>query len=239
MPNPRCDRTWQVEAKLDGRLDEAASAALDVHARTCDACGHALASRRNEAADRDLTNGHARGDDQAPRRPTLRAVEADVVADDESFAWGPTILTTLAAIATLGALAAQLVQRRPTDEFATRHTDAHAAYAGNATLPVARPSLRVTLRDGHAVLDVPAMPGAAPVLLTLPDGELELDGAQLDVVVDAAKTRSLRVVKGTVSLSATARHDMLHAGDEWRSPASAKPSTSEAASRPSGLTPDN
>jgi hypothetical protein len=239
MPNPRCDRTWQVEAKLDGRLDEAASAALDVHARTCDACGHALASPRNDAADRDLTNGYARGDDQAPRRPTLRAVEADVVADDESFAGVPAILTTLAAIATLGALAAQLVQRRPTDEFATRHSDAHAAYAANGVLPVARPSLRVTLSDGHAVLDVPAMPGAPKVVLSLPDGELELDEAQLDVVVEGSKTRGLRVVKGTVSLSPSARHDTLPAGDAWRSSASETPSTSKAATRPSTLTRDD
>jgi hypothetical protein len=97
----------------------------------------------------------------------------------------------------------------------------------------------VTLSDGHAVLDVPAMPGAPKVVLSLPDGELELDEAQLDVVVEGSKSRGLRVVKGTVSLSPSARHDTLPAGDAWRSSASETPSTSKAATRPSTLTRDD
>jgi anti-sigma factor RsiW len=227
MPNPRCDRTWQVEAKLDGRLDEAASAALDVHARTCSACTDALTTPSNDAPDVDLTRGRARYADQALRRPTLRAVELEVVTDDEPFSRTPMIATTLAAVVTLGALAAQIVHRHPTDEFATRVRATPSARREDempaSPSPIAAPVVRMTLREGHALVDVPRMSSDARTVLTLPDGDVELNGAQLEVVVEGAKTRTLRVIEGTVSLSFSKQHDTLQVGERWAPAGSAAP----------------
>ncbi|MDB4986076.1 MAG: hypothetical protein JWN04_1254, partial [Myxococcaceae bacterium] len=38
MKTPTCDRSWQVEAARDGRLDPSARAAMEAHSTGCTVC---------------------------------------------------------------------------------------------------------------------------------------------------------------------------------------------------------
>jgi hypothetical protein len=230
--NASCPRSFEVEALRDGRLSGVERASFERHLSTCAHC-----SREAQALD---ALGRALREREPPRpdelhvrreRTRLLAAFDSSLVSRESGGRGRRQLFALGAAAVL--LAGVLVfwlrgSSSPAlpAERAVVHADAAAVWSRR------HDALRelVVLERGALWVHVAHAPGARPLLVLLPDGELEDTGTTFSVSVVEGRTTRVAVQEGSVILRLRGRAPVAIAAGQSFSPVSPAPLASQSAS---------
>jgi TolA-binding protein len=238
----RCDRAWQAEAIEDGRLGGADAASFERHAATCDLCSReirALAALRRAGARLPVLTSTPL--EQRRQRHELLRRANDLAVRTPPTSWRRPLAVTLGLAALTAGLVFWLRSSAPAPVPATRSAAdvpsfQIAASPGADWRTVERgATVRLWARSGHIELAVGRLRAGQRFLLELPDGELEVRGTRFVVIADGARTRSVRVVEGSVALRLRGQPALvLTAGDEW----SARSAAASATAAPgAGSTP--
>lgn len=227
MKHPMCPRAWEVEAARDGRLLGEALAKHERHRQTCPGCQreHQLASRLSEVLAGEPV------DEVALRRARASLLErahgrSSVRSRPTWSSW-----TLAAAVALLVALGFWL-RGRAVSTTLQRPTALDVAPADGArwTRRDTETHHRIDLSEGTLELTVTRSAGRRPVVVQVPDGEIEDLGTRFRVVVHDAKTESIVVNEGSVVFRRPALPDVrLSAGERWDAPRVATASPTAAA----------
>lgn len=251
---PPCQRTWEAEAVVDGRLGEKEKASFDRHVSECATCRDAVARLRTLASLLASMPSTPRSDldRRRQRNALLRAANAAVVDAKPRV---PRIAFALTAGVAVAAALAFVVGRSDAPKGAStpppaahfevaevEHADLHEEREGDLS--------RVVMRGGVASFHVERVRAAGRFVVAVPDGEIEVRGTRFVVDVQDGKTRSVTVVEGIVEVRLGSFAGLLRAGERWPSaepvvsasvaPAPALPPASGVAvapSAPSGLPP--
>lgn len=243
MKPAACLRLFEVEALRDGRLNGAERVSFERHLSSCAAC--AREARQLDELARALREPLLRGDELSARRERVRLLaafdrsllrpSADVRADRYSrlFAVG----VAAAALASLFFVWGwrRLAEPLPTPRAAVRPS-VHATWSRQ----VRDQREVVTLEQGELHIQVHHVAGSLPLLVALPDGELEDIGTTFSVVVQAGHTISVTVDEGRVLLRLREHAPIVLAAHDAWSPAVVSalpvaptmPSSAPAASAP-------
>ncbi|MFO0642102.1 MAG: FecR domain-containing protein [Polyangiaceae bacterium] len=222
-----CQRTWEAEAVVDGRLGEKEKASFDRHTSECAACRDAVARLRTLASLLASVPSTPRSDldRRRQRNALLRAANAAVVDAKPRV---PRIAFALTAGVALAAALAFVFGRSEAPKGASvpppaarfevadvAHADLHEEQVGELS--------RVTMRGGVASFHVEPVRAAGRFVVAVPDGEIEVRGTRFVVDVQDGKTRSVTVVEGLVEVRLGTFVGLLRAGERW-------PATEPAAS---------
>jgi hypothetical protein len=204
-----CSRLFQVEALRDGRLDGAERKSFERHLATCAACAReAEALEKLAAAARAGATDHRGADQLRILRERTRLL---ATFDRALVSAGLPGLTTMlsprrwlapATVAVLmGALVVIWRGRPAVDPASLARANVRA---GTNTIWTRQKGNRgreeITLRHGFLRIHVDHAAGEQPVLVRLPDGELEDVGTTFMVTVDDAETTRVAVEDGRVVL---------------------------------------
>lgn len=216
MNRSRCDRTWQAEAREDGRLDKRDLESFERHAQHCPACTREIAALAKitltmaalpEAKRTDLEHRRA-------RQELLRRANEQFLTDKPAAKpWKMWVLAGSVALASMG-LTWQRFGTAPV--HAPTFDIADVAHAVWQTETIASTS-RVTLRSGKAAFHVEHLEREEKFFVNLPDGRIEVRGTRFVVDVVEGKTHSVEVTEGIVWLDIPSFHGLLHAGERWPS----------------------
>lgn len=228
-----CGRLFQVEALRDGRLEGAERKSFERHLAGCAVCAHEADEMEKLAAAARAGATDARSADQL--RILRERTRLLATFDRALVSSGLPGLTAIRsrrwrAPALVAALAAALIvywRGRPAVDPASL---ARASIrAGTNTIWTGRQANgreEITLRHGVLRIHVDHAAGALPVLVRLPDGELEDVGTTFMVTVDDAETTRVAVEDGRVVLRLRGRPAVdIGAGGLWvpePAPATAK-----------------
>ncbi len=228
-----CHRAFEAEAARDGRLGDAERTSFERHKRTCAAC-------EQEARALDVLALALRADDQAicdelhvrrERTRLLAAFDRELVRP----APNPNLRRWGFAAFTLGTLAAIFfyvffgtrpdAERQESLSSAVVRADDAAVWSkrvedGRETVILERGTLAI--RVTHAA-------GRSPILVALPDGEIEDIGTTFTVSAQNGRTSRVAVQEGSVVLRIHGRPVVtLGAGETWMSdPSPSMPSPAE------------
>jgi hypothetical protein len=224
---------FQVEALRDGRLEGAERKSFERHLAGCAVCAHEADEMEKLAAAARAGATDARSADQL--RILRERTRLLATFDRALVSSGLPGLTAIRsrrwrAPALVAALAAALIvywRGRPAVDPASL---ARASIrAGTNTIWTGRQANgreEITLRHGVLRIHVDHAAGALPVLVRLPDGELEDVGTTFMVTVDDAETTRVAVEDGRVVLRLRGRPAVdIGAGGLWvpePAPATAK-----------------
>ncbi len=231
-----CDRSLDVEAAFDGRLDPAAQTAAMNHARGCSSCEAHLASLRSL---RETTSSLP---EVALDIAEVQRVRAQVIAAASrarpSTPWVARAVMVAAVLAL--AFVGLRLSRRPSPAVArapiARAVGVDLAGAGTlrpdpgAVFRVERagPDTRVALTSGTIHLAVVHRRPTERFVIALTDAEVEVRGTRFAVEADEGHLRRVRVTEGLVAVRyAGAPERLVAAGDSWELPSApvAEPST--------------
>lgn len=213
MNQRRCERTWQAEAREDGRLDKRDLLSFERHAAHCEDCTAEMAALRGITQKMAVLPEPERTDLQhrRARQELLRRANEEFLTDKPVAK--PWKMWTLAGAVALG-LSIFLWQR--TDQVAKAPafdivdmTDAVWQTETNAS------TSRVKLQSGQAAFHVEHVQKDAHFYVDMPDGHIEVRGTRFLVDVVEGKTRSVVVTEGIVWLDVPAFHGLLRAGERW------------------------
>ena len=235
MSQPRskpCARSWQVEAARDGRLTGKDLASALRHRETCAECTAAAARLAELGA----------GIAELPAQPfaalTARRVRQNLLAAFNETVLDPpraksvprrAWLLAFGLVGALGGFYFWVGQRARPSVTQTRLISAvevHASAGARFTDQLENGLDRVVFDDGQASFTVHPHPNR-PVLIALPDGELEDLGTIFDLSVREGHTQTISVSTGRIAVRLRERAPFtLTAGESWqREPAaSAVPS---------------
>lgn len=214
-----CQRTWEAEAVVDGRLGEKEKASFDRHTSECAACRDAVARLRTLASLLASVPSTPRSDldRRRQRNALLRAANAAVVDAKPRV---PRIAFALTAGVALAAALAFVFGRSeaptgasvppPAARFEVAdvaHADLHEEQVGELS--------RVTMRGGVASFHVERVRAAGRFVVAVPDGEIEVRGTRFVVDVQNGTTRSVTVVEGLVEVRLKGFVGFLRAGERW------------------------
>jgi TolA-binding protein len=219
-----CERSWQAEAARDGRFSDFDRASFERHAAACAVCTREMrALVELETAFRSLPAQTSSPLERRRARIELLR-RANALAVHEHPRWSRRRLTVSALVATAAAALAfaVFVLLRPARVHQPHESIAAPTYrlkaSEGADFALADPgaTLRIDARYGRFELEVDRLKQGQRFLLSLPDGELEVQGTRFMVDVDRARTRSVRVTEGGVALRLRNRAPLvLSAGDRW------------------------
>lgn len=213
MNQRRCERTWQAEAREDGRLDKRDLLSFERHAAHCADCMAEIAVLRGitqkmaalpEPERTDLEHRRA-------RQELLRRANEQFLADKPAAK--PWKMWSLAGAVALG-LSIFFWQRTDRTAKAPAFDIVDMAQAVWQTETIASTS-RVKLQSGQAAFHVEHVQKDAHFYVEMPDGHIEVRGTRFVVDVVEGKTRSVVVTEGIVWLDVPAFHGLLHAGERW------------------------
>lgn len=223
-----CNRTWQAEASVDGRLEPDELAAFERHAHGCSACSaelgslRALAEQMSALAEPERTELERRRQRAAlQRRAHELLLQSNPSQRNVRFAFAAVLVVCLTVIAAI-ALRRPSV-RAPAFEVVDL---AQAEWS----LETKEATSRVKLRGGTASFHVEHLQGGARFVVEMPDGRLEVRGTRFVVHVAQGHTRSVIVTEGTVLLQLPGFDGLLHAGERW--PAIEPPASSTSSVPP-------
>ncbi|HRI64955.1 MAG TPA: FecR domain-containing protein [Polyangium sp.] len=214
MNRHRCERTWQAEAREDGRLESRDLASFERHAAHCPDCADEIAVLRDitrkmselpEPKRTELEHRRARQD------LLRRANERFLAEKPAARPWKNWVLAGAVALGAWG-LYGQYSGRTPT--HVPVFDVANMTNAVWQTETIASTS-RVTLQSGTAAFHVERLAGEERFLVDMPDGHIEVRGTRFIVDVADGKTRSVVVTEGKVWLDVPHFHGLLQAGDHW------------------------
>lgn len=216
MTRDRCERTWQVEALEDGRLEDKDRASLERHLATCAVCDRAreeLAALRRVLRDLPVSTP-SELDRRRGRAALLARANDEVVAPKRPmFRIAPALVAVAVVVATVVLL---LARRSPsaTDGAGPRFEVLDVAQADYTTARDGA-TASVVLRSGTASFHVERVGADARFLVKVPDGEVEVRGTRFVVTVSEGRTRSVVVTEGTVDVRVAGHHGLVHAGERW------------------------
>lgn len=240
-----CARTWEIEAARDGRVSDAAKAALDRHVEQCSICREEM----------DYLEGVSRalGELGAPdvndialrrlRQRILRRADAELAGRSVPPARPRRTPFVVAPIALAAALVALLFWSRWTNSVmspspavvATTTVDATGDGDARWSKHTEGETERVDLSDGTLRLRVRKAPNGRKVVVRVPDGEIEDLGTIFHVVVRDGVTRRVAVEEGRVTIRLTnAAPITIGSGQTWER---SEPPTAMATAPPVVLTP--
>ena len=228
MNDTGCERSWEVEAIVDGRLDEASAASFERHVIACTICrserdAHAnlvaAMSHLPEETPSDLEHRRA-------RNALLKAANDTLIGSElRPRAWLRFVPIGAAAAASV-ALALRFVIPSPAAPAIAGVSESLAHFemldegAAQWAKEVDGTTTRVRFREGRARFHVNHLENGARFVVSLPDGDLEVRGTRFLVVVEGGHTNEVTVTEGRVSLDVDDFHGLLEAGQHWtRTPA--------------------
>lgn len=235
-----CARAWQAEAVFDDRLAAADAESFRRHATTCTTCARELELlARLSAAGAELS-----WPESTPlarrrlRQELLREANERALGGSRASAWLHVPRKPWAAFALLSCAALALLIGWPHDEPQSKR----AARLGSPSFRLQSSEnavwrtlergaqLRLAAERGHFELTVDALRAGQRFVVTLPDGELEVQGTRFAFDVDGTHTERVEVQEGRVALRlATSATRVLSAGDSWTNWAKTKIVTAEPA----------
>lgn len=236
-----CPRIFEAEAMRYGRLDRAERASFERHRLTCPACSREVRAL-DAVADAVRASSPAPKDDLNVRRERMRLLSAydrELVAPrrHRKAPLFPSLSLAALVVGFLvflrvqhGAHHAPIVALVPT---ASVHAEGSAAWSrrwqGDRE--------EIVLERGALSIKVDHSSGKGPVLVRLPDGELEDIGTTFSVTVEDNRTTCVAVDEGTVALRLRGQPSVvLDRGAVWMpdgmlgSPVSARPTAAAAVS---------
>lgn len=213
MKRERCERTWQAEAREDGRLEPRDLASFERHVPHCEDCTAEIAALRGltrkmaslpEPERTDLEHRRARNE------LLQRANEAFLAPKKRVQPLQKFALVAAMALGFSGILWQVRRDAPPLPTFdvvdvtnAVWHTETNASTS------------RVKLQSGTAAFRVDHLEGASRFLVEMPDGKIEVRGTRFVVDVENGQTRSVEVTEGIVWLEVPRFQGLLHAGERW------------------------
>ena len=223
-----CGRSFQVEALRDGRIVGAERKSFERHLASCPACARDAGALEELAVAARAAHDDGRNDDELrvlrERTRLLAAFDRTLVSPGRGGRLAMPSARSWLAPAAVAALAAALVviwRGHPTVEPAP---SARASVRADAAATWSRRlggggREEITLLHGllHIHVDHPgAEGGERPLLVLLPDGELEDVGTTFTVIADDAHTTRVAVEDGRVVLRLRGRPAVdIRAGDDW------------------------
>ncbi len=215
--NP-CPKTWQVEAREDGRLSDRDRASFERHLESCQECTRAVEqlSTLAQVLAQVPTPQPTELESRRARTQLLALANAGMLGESRRpqrwLALG--LLPVFAAIALIFGIFRHRVPTPLTGTAAPLFEVANVDQADFSTERVGTTS-RVALRSGRASFHVEHVKSGARFLVTLPDGEVEVRGTRFVVDVADGHTRSVAVSEGFVAVRVGAFEGLLHAGERW------------------------
>lgn len=237
MNRRRCERTWQAEAREDGRLDKRDLLSFERHAAHCEECKAEIAELRGIAEKMAALPEPERTDLQHRRARQELLRKANDQFLHEKPTEKPWKVWAFAGVLAVG-LSIFFWQRTNQNTAKAPVFDivdmTHAVWQ---TETIASTS-RVKLQAGSAAFHVEHLQKDAHFYVDMPDGRIEVRGTRFVVDVVEGKTRSVVVTEGIVWLDIPAFHGLLHAGERW--PALEKaalnpPTNTDSSSNPTNL----
>lgn len=216
MSKSRCPRSFEAEASRDGRLGADERASFEAHAEKCADCTKAI--RELDALGARLRSAPVpRADDLQARRERTRLlsdfnrglVEPRKKSRAQLFALVPIAALVVGIAFALhrvgrGVAADASVSPEPGTEWSSKVDGEHTV------IELDRGTLAIVVSHG---------PGARPVVVHLPDGELEDTGTTFEVSVENGHTSRVSVDEGAVVLRLNGRQPVaLAAGGAWNAP---------------------
>jgi ferric-dicitrate binding protein FerR (iron transport regulator) len=224
-----CDRLWEIDALLEGRLGAADAEACERHRRSCTACSEKL------TADQRILALAAQLPAAAVDEVSAKRLRARILRDAAGTAVASRSVSRVTMIA--AAIAALAVAVLLTSGV-RRAMDRGEALAVAATWDlVGSPTGRVTpdagavfvqtrfgaletvrLLEGTVALSVPHREARERFVVRVPDGEIEVRGTTFRVSVTDGRTTEVRVTEGVVAVRVGGRDEViLRTGDAWPS----------------------
>jgi ferric-dicitrate binding protein FerR (iron transport regulator) len=243
MTRDRCKRTWEVEALVDGRLDEKERSSLERHLAGCADCTRA----REQMSKLSEVLGELPSPDPKPLEVRRQRAALLARANEEVVEASPrgrrTALVAL-AFAALVVLALAFLRGRTSPEVAKPSAPpapefevadvSHADFASERVDSVSR----VTLRSGSLGFHVEHVKPGARFIVAVPDGEVEVRGTRFTVDVVDGHTRAVRVTEGVVEVRLDGFKGLLRAGESWpRETAAVEPPPTQPTEAPSVTPP--
>lgn len=214
MSQEPCERSWEVEAALDGRLDPASRAAFEQHLARCRACQvehealrklvHELRKIASDVDEVALRRLRQQTMDRAHRALTVQT-------------WRPRRALAAGVAALVVALGLIAFLRR--DHVPTRQAVVSVVPQGAASWQrtVERDVERVELTSGVLQFRVARALHAPRLVVVVPEGEIEDIGTTFSVAVRAGKTVEIAVSQGRVLFHRRGLPELqLVAGSAWR-----------------------
>jgi hypothetical protein len=211
-----CPRLFEVEALRNGRLAGAERNLFERHLTTCAVCAHE--ARELGALGAALRLSHRTETDElrARRERTrlLAAFDRALISRTPPKTRGRPFAIAMAAVV----LAAVLLIWR---SFSAAPVAVSRAliHEGPATVWSRRTADRrdvVVLERGELRIQVTHADGKLPLLVLLPDGELEDTGTIFSVTVEGSRTTRVAVLEGSVRLRIRAKPAIeIRAGETW------------------------
>jgi ferric-dicitrate binding protein FerR (iron transport regulator) len=223
MTRQTCNRAWEAEARIDGRLGPKDEASFVRHLADCPDC-----TRATERLERLAATLSAIPHSPATELERRRA-RADLLRKaNQGLVEGPrqkrAVWIVIPAIAIAAALVF-LVRSRTAGEAPSASivprfevTDVHDA---NVREELSGTTSKVHLSSGTASFHVEHLHSDARFLVALPDGEVEVRGTRFVIDVEGGKTRSVVVTEGFVEVRLEGFRGLLHAGERWPSASAA------------------
>lgn len=242
MSQVRCERLWQVEASLDGRLSDSDRASFERHAETCAECQSELAAERSLLETMGALPEHRRSEleQRRARNALLRAADERLLTRADGRPGLRNKAPWLGLVA--AAAVALLFWARPWGEasapLATATYEVAPEGAADYAREVVGDTTQIAFRAGRAGFHVEHLEGPARFVVALPDGQLEVRGTRFVIDVAEGRTREVTVTEGAVALSLPGFSGLLRAGERWpttvAAPAPEEPVAAPLASTDSG-----
>lgn len=214
MNRRRCERTWQAEAREDGRLGERDLTSFERHAAFCQDCTDEIASLRDitqkmaELPEPQRTElEHRRARQELLRRANERFLTDKPTAKP----WRMWAFAGVACVWLGLVVATRLPTPTPRPRFDVIGMSKEAIWH----VDTIDSTSHVKLQSGTAAFHVERLENETRFLVDMPDGHIEVRGTRFVVEVAAGKTRSVVVSEGKVWLDVPDFHGLLRAGERW------------------------
>lgn len=227
MKQAACPRLFEVEALRDGRLTGAERVSFERHLTICSACAREAAALASlQQALHDSFPG-ARDELQLRRERTrlLGAFDHALLTPERPWPPGRRRLGLAAAVTVVVALSTAALQLRPgSPARRAEAVDVRAEPGASWSRSVDQERERIVLERGVLHVHVREAHEKLPLLVVLPDGELEDTGTTFSVAVAAGKTLRVTVAEGSVALRLHGRKPVsIGAGATWTAPPAPAP----------------
>lgn len=238
MTRQHCNRIWEAEARVDGRLGPKDVASFERHLADCPDCTRAT-ERLDQLASTLAALPHTPKSELERRRARaelLRKANENWVEKPGSSRSAWWVLPAVALAAALFFLVRARSGETPGASVVPRFevTDVHDAKVREE---VEGTTSRVRLSSGTAAFHVEHLHSNARFLVALPDGEVEVRGTRFVIDVEGGKTRSVTVTEGFVEVRLAGFRGLLHAGERWPSATAAvEPAASTVAAAATAVT---
>jgi hypothetical protein len=216
-----CPRRFEAEAMRDGRLGDAERASFERHTAGCAACAQEVAALEDLAE--ALREGGASADDLHARRERTRllaAFDRELVTPPRPSPARRVLWPAAVALLVVGLFA--FWRSRPPAFELPKAPSASVVVPVNEAVWSKRPDgerEKIVLERGELLIRVHHGAGERPLLVVLPDGELEDTGTTFTVTAEHGRTVRVAVEEGSVVLRLRDREPItIRAGAEWSAP---------------------